>query len=360
MALRHSRLRVLALLATGVAALALAAPAAQAGTANGGLPGAASNPLAHIQWGVPQDSQLWSVYEATTGTNQALLGRIALQPQAVWLGWETKVAQIQALTAATVASSQNGNPNVLTELATFELNPWEKKAANGVDKPAVHASWNVKSDEAWYRNMAAGIGTARALVIEQVDLPVALKIPSTAPARIDTYAARVLSANPHTTVYIDGGTFGWLSATRDAELLISNGIRYARGFALDDTDYDPTATEDTFGAQVVAALAKLGVKGKHFIVNTDENGEPYKPSQVKGRGINDAPVCHGRIQTACQRTGIPPTTNVASPKWHLGAKASTDARRYSDGYVWSGQPWDVDAGPFQTQRALWLGENGEY
>jgi endoglucanase len=170
----------------------------------------------------------------------------------------------------------------------------------------------------------------------------------------------VLSANPHTTVYIDAGTFGWTSPTRDAQLLIRNGIRYARGFALDDTDYDPTATEDVFGAQVIAALAKLGVKGKHFIVNTDENGQPYKPSEVKGRGINDAPMCHGRIQTACQRTGILPTTNVASGRWHLGVVAGADARRYVDGYVWSGQPWDIDDGPFVLQYLLWLAENGEY
>jgi hypothetical protein len=309
---------------------------------------------------VPHNTDVWRTYQSATGSNQTQLARLALQPQAVWLGWEQPTSQVQADAAAAVAASQNGNPNALTEFATFELNPWENQRANGVDKPAVHGHWNVRADEAWYRNMAAGIGNARALVIEQVDLPVALKVLSTAPEQIDTYAARVLSANPHTTVYIDGGTFGWTSATNDAELLIRNGIRYARGFALNSTDYDPTATEDEFGAQVVAALAKLGVRGKHFIVGTDENGQPYKPADVKGRGINDAPICHGRIQTACQRTGIPPTVNVASPRWHLGTEAARDARRYCDGYVWSGQPWDIDAGPFVPQRALWLAENGKY
>jgi endoglucanase len=360
LALLRSRRRAVTMLATGAAALGLAAPVARAGTANGGLPGARSNPIAHMAWGVPHDDDLWSVYQSATRSNQELLGRLALRPHAVWLGWENPVDRVHAETAAAVAASQNGDPNALTEFATFELNPWEKQMANGVDKPAVHGSWNVGSDEAWYRNMAAGIGSARALVIVQVDLPVALKIPSTAPERIDTYAARVLSAKPHTTVYIDGGTTGWLSASQDASLLIRNGIRYARGFALDDTDYDPTAIEDEFGAQVVAALAKRGVRGKHFIVNTDENGQPYRPSQVPGRGINDAPMCHGRVQTACQRTGIPPTTNVASPLWHLGATASKDAKQYCDGYVWSGHPWDIDGGPFDLQYALWLGQNGEY
>lgn len=359
LALRRSRRRGLAILAFGATAL-VSAQAAHAGAANGGLPGAGPNPIAHVTWGVPHDTDLWSAYQSATGSAQALLGRLALQPQAVWLGWETPPNQVQAQTAGVVAASQNANPNALTEFATFELNPWENQLVNGVDEPAVHGSWNVRADEAWYRNMAAGIGSARALVIEQVDLPVALKIPSTAPERIDTYGARVLSANPHTTVYIDGGTTGWLSAAKDAQLLIRNGIRYARGFALDDTDYDPTATEDKFGAQIVAELAKRGVRGKHFIVNTDENGQPYRPWQVPGKGINDAPRCHGRIQIACQRTGIPPTTDVASLLWQLPKAAAIAAKRYCDGYVWSGQPWETDGGPFVLQYALWLAENGEY
>jgi endoglucanase len=312
-------------------------------------------------WGSPGGyDDLGGAYLSALGSRHRLLGRLALQPRALWLGWWWGVGQVRAEAAGTVRMAQNGNPDVLTQFATFELNPWERQMANGVDRPAVHGSWNVGSDEAWYRNMAAGIGGARALVIVQVDLPVALKIVSTAPERIDSYAARVLSAKPRTTVYIDGGTTGWLSASQDASLLIRNGIRYARGFALDDTDYDPTATEDVFGAKVVAALARLGVRGKHFIVNTDENGQPYKPSQVPGRGINDAPRCHGRIQTACQRTGIPPTAEVASPLWQLGATATEDAKRYCDGYVWSGQPWDIDGGPFDLQNALWLAQNGEY
>jgi endoglucanase len=358
--LRRNWRRVVATLVSGAAALALAAPAAQAGTANGGLLGAGTDPIGHMRWAAPRNDDLWSAYQSAKGSDQALLGRLALQPRALWLGWSWGVGQVRAETAATVTMAQNGNPNVLTEFATDELYPWEKQTANGVDKAAVHGSWNVAQDEAWYRNVAAGIGSARALVIVQVDLPFALKISSTAPERVDSYAARVLSAQRHTTVYIDGGTFGWLTPAQDASLLIRNGIRYARGFALDDTDYDPTATEDKFGAQVVAELVKRGVRGKHFIVDTDENGQPYKPDEVPGKGINDAPRCHAGIQTACQRTGILPTTNVASPRWQLGATASKDAKLYCDGYVWSGQPWDLDGGPFQLAYARSLAANGEY
>jgi endoglucanase len=306
-----------------------------------------------MTWGASHNDDLWNAYESTSGANHALLGRLVKTPRAVWLGYWTPTDQVRAQTAATVVASQNGNPNALTEFATFLLNPWEKKAA--------HGSWNVGADEAWYRDMAAGIGSSRAMVIVQADLPYAHTTPSTAPERIDTYAAQALNALPHTTVYIDGGTEGWYDAEQDASLLISNGIRYARGFALNDTDYDTTAIDDVFGAKVVADLAKMGVKGKHFIVDTDENGQSYGPAELRpGTRINLAPICHAQYQTVCQRTGIPPTTNVASSRWDLGTAADKAAKLYSDGYVWSGRPWDIDAGPFVRQYALWLAANGEY
>jgi len=354
--------RLAAMLATSAITIALAAPVARAGTANAGLPGAGSDPIANMVWGNPGGlDDLGGAYQSATGSERTVLGKLALQPRAMWLGYWFKVSQVRAETAATVAASQNGNPNVLTEFATFELHPWEqKRTTNGPWYAPKGVSWNVSSDESWYRNMAAGIGSARALVIVQVDLPFAYNVSSTKPEQIDTYAAKVLSANPHTTVYIDGGTVGWLTPAHDAQLLVNNGIRYARGFALDDTDYDPTAKEDLFGAQVIAALAKLGVTGKHFIVDTDENGQSFKPDQVKDRNINDTPACGGNTQTVCQRTGIPPTANVASPRWDLGAAASKAAEEYCDGYVWSGRPWDIDAGPFDLQKALLLAANGEY
>jgi endoglucanase len=350
------------MLATSAVAIAAAPTAAQAGTANAGLPGAGSNPIAHMPWGAPRNDGVWNAYQFATGTDRTLLGRLAAQPRAVWLGWEDPIDQVKAKTAATVAASQNGNPNALTEFATFELNPWEIMQPNGFDQPDLKGSWNVRSDETWYRNMAAGIGSARALVVEQVDLPFARRIKSSAPEQIDTYAARVLSANPHTTVYIDSGTYTWLSPAQAATLLIRNGIRYARGFSLNDTGYESTSDEDVYGASIVAALANQGVSGKHFIVDTVENGQPYMPRDVgHSKGLNDTPRCHANAnKTPCQRLGIQPTTNVASPRWQLSAAAAKAARLYCDGYVWSGQPWDIDGGPFLKKYALQLAANSKY
>ena len=349
------------MLATGAVALAAAPPAAQAGAANGGLPGAGPNPIAHVAWAAPRNDGPWTAYESATGANRTLLGKLAAQPRAVWLGWSIPPSQVRAQAAQTVALAQNGNRNVLTEFATDELYPWAAMQPNGFDQPTLNAAYNVRADETWYRNMAAGIGSARALVVVQIDLPFARRMKSTAPEQVNTYASRVLSANPHTTVYIDSGTYTWLSPAQAATLLIRNGIRYARGFSLNDTGYESTTQEDVYGAQIVAALAKQGVKGKHFIVDTVENGQPYMPRNVgRGKGLNDTPRCHAGVKTPCQRLGIPPTTNVASPQWGLSAAASKDARLYCDGYVWSGQPWDIDGGPFLKKYALWLAANSKY
>lgn len=361
-AVRGSGRRAAAVLATSAVAIAAAPTAAQAGTANAGLRGAGPNPIAHVPWGAPRNDAVWNAYQSATGKARTLLGRLAAQPRTMWLGWENPINQVKAETAATVAATQNGNPNVLTQFATFELHPWEIMKPDGFDQPDLKGSWNVRADERWYSNMAAGIGNSRALVVEQVDLPFARRMKSRAPETIDTYAARVLSAKPHTTVYIDAGTYTWLSPARAATLLIGNGIRYARGFSLNDTGYESTSDEDVYGASIVAALARDGVKGKHFIVDTVENGQPYMPRNVgHHKGLNDTPRCHAHAEkTPCQRLGIQPTTNVAAPRWHLTAAAAKAARLYCDGYIWSGQPWDIDGGPFLRKYALQLAANSEY
>ena len=48
-------------------------------------------------------------------------------------------------------------------------------------------------------------------------------------------AAKLFSALPHTTVYIDAGAADWLSVGQAAWLLENAGVQYARGFSLDDT-----------------------------------------------------------------------------------------------------------------------------
>ena len=81
------RIRSLILLAVtfSFASLVLAG-SARAGTANGGVPGASrSNPLAGLPWGAytgTTPNGVYRHYQAASGRERQLLGRIALRPQA--------------------------------------------------------------------------------------------------------------------------------------------------------------------------------------------------------------------------------------------------------------------------------------
>jgi endoglucanase len=347
--------RGLAVVGLAVVGLSLSiVSSARAGVANSGIRGASrSNPIAGVQWGIYRGPSggLYPAYQAAKGRDKTILANLALKPIVQPLGsWDSN-SEIGGAVQEIIADTTAGNPNVMSEISTFALNPWEGGACDG--------SWNVGSDESWYRQLARGIGSARMLAIAQIDLPFALCSSSSAPEQITGYGAETLSALPHTTVYIDAGAAEWEPATRMANLLIRSGIRHARGFSLDDTQYGSTSLELQYGAQIIAALNADGVSGKHFVVDTDENGQPYLAGQVSV-GSNYTPRCTTRTQTLCQRTGIPPTTQVANPRWQLSAADAHTAADDADGYVWSGAPWDVNGGGLNLSYALALGANGEY
>ncbi len=356
--MRSPRRPVAAVVSALIAALTFAtiggAPTAWAGTANAGIRGApAGNPLAGLDWGIYKgpNGGLYPAYEDATGREKRILGNLALKPLTQSLGFWDPTAGVAQAAEEMIAETTGGNPNVLSQLSTFVLNPWEGGACTG--------SWNVPADEAWYRAMASGIGSARTFVIVQVDSPFMICTPRSAPETITAYGAEKLSALRHTTVYLDAGAAEWESAPKMAALLIRCGIRHVRGFALNDTQYGATSLELTYGAAIVAALHADGVTGKHFIINTDENGQPYLAGQVSGES-NDTPRCSTPTQTLCQRTGIPPTTDVANAEWRLPAAAAEIAGSDADAYVWSGQPWAVNGGGLNMTFALELGANGEY
>jgi hypothetical protein len=336
-------------------ALVVAVAPAWAGTANGGLRNAPRNPLAALRWGIyegPIDS-VWPAYVAAHGHNKELLAKIALQPRAVWDGaWDSNPKQTAQ---ETIRDSTQGNPNVLTQVAIFRLDPWETCSASW-------SSANQASYKAWIRGYAAGIGSARVALTLQPDLPFAECVSSPVPEQLTSYAARVFNGLPHTSVYIDAGSYEWYRPGLMARMLEHSGIWHARGFALDVTQYGSTGQELRWGARINRALAAAGARGKHFVINTDENGTPYLAGQIRGGGAasNYTPRCSYPSQRLCQRLGIPPTTQVTNRHWRLSRANRRIAARQVDGYMWLGRPWMVNAGPFSLRDALTLAANGAF
>jgi endoglucanase len=351
-----SRCRILAGLVGVIMAcgawLGADAGSAWAGTANAGLSGAAAgDPLAGMTWGIyrgPIDG-VYSAYQSAHGRNKRLMARVALRPLTIWAGgwypdnYATTVAQL------IIQDTTGGNPDVLSQVAVFRLDPWEGQACPGSWGPADQSSYR-----AWINQFAAGIGTSRVALILQPDLPFALCAPSEVPLQLVAYAARRFNALRHTTVYIDVGAAGWASVSQAVALLERAGIKHARGFSLDVTQYGSTGMQLEYGGQIVRALAAAGIRGKHFVINTDENGAPFLAGQYPGNA-NEARACRSPHDRICVTLGIRPTTDVANPRWGLSAANRAIATKDADAYLWAGRPWvDNDTGSFVFSRALQL------
>jgi endoglucanase len=327
---------------------------ALAGVANRGLPHASrSNPLAGMKWGVykgPFYNSIYPDYQQARGRDRQLLGKIALRPLMYTFGDWFSDADAKSAAQNFIADSTNGNPAVLSQMAIFRLDPWEGAACpNG--------SWNTanqRSYKTWVDNFAAGIGAARVALIVQPDLPFAECAHSPVPLQLVKYAARRFNALPHTTVYIDGGARYFPSFSQAVSMLEQAGVRYVRGFSLNTSEYDTTSSEIEYGARLVRALAAAGIANKHFVVSTTQNGAGFLNGQYPGN-VSNPRVCRNRHDTLCVTLGIPPTTNVASPRWHLSGADASLASRYVDAYVWAGRPWLTGASSsFNLPRALGL------
>jgi hypothetical protein len=344
---------VMIVLTTLGLAFGVLAPSARAGVANRGLPHASrSNPLAGMQWGVytgPNYNSIYPGYQQARGRDRQLLAKIALRPLMYTFGDWFSDSEAKSVAQDFIANSTHGNPALLSQATIFRLDPWEGAACpNG--------SWNAANQHSyktWVDNFAAGIGNSRVALIIQPDLPFAECAHSPVPLQLVNYAARRFNALPHATVYVDGGARYFPSFNQAVSMLEQGGVRYVRGFSLNTSEYDSTSSEIEYGARLVQALAKAGIPGKHFVVSTAENGVGFLNGDYPG-DVNHPRVCASPHDKLCVTLGIPPTTQVASPRWHLPGADASLAFRYVDAYVWAGRPWLGDAGQFERQRALGL------
>jgi endoglucanase len=317
------------------------------------VPGAsARNPLAGMPWGIysgPIDG-VYPAYQSAHGQNKRLMAKIALRPLTVWTGAWYADSYARSVAQDIIQGTTGGDPNLLSQVAIFRLDPWEDQACHAAWGPGTQGSYR-----AWINQFAAGIGKrSRVAVILQPDLPYALCAPSQVPLQLVGYAAAKLNALRHTTVYIDVGAAAWASPSQAAWLLEHAGIRHARGFALNVTQYGSTGSQLEYGHQIVRALAAAGISGKHFVVNTDENGAPFLAGQYPGNA-NEARACNNSHDRLCVMLGIPPTTDVANPRWGLSPGDRAIAAKETDAYLWAGRPWvDNNSGSFVFSRALAL------
>jgi hypothetical protein len=150
-------------------------------------------------------------------------------------------------------------------------------------------------------------------------------------------------------------------------MLRASGIQYARGFALGATHYASVADGITYGSQLVQSLANLGVSGKHFVIDTADNGRPFTWKQYhdaygfKPDTFDNAFTCAQKPNGPCDTLGVGPTWQINDTKLTLTSIQRTQALANVDGYLWFGRPWLINQNsPYDGTRARQVASTSPY
>jgi endoglucanase len=159
-------------------------------------------------------------------------------------------------------------------------------------------------------------------------------------------AINVLTSTcPHLVIYLDAGAADALHARRAANLLRRAGVAKIQGFFLNSTHFDSTSREVRYGEQISRMTG-----GKHFVINTGENGRgPLVPKDIVHQG-NEV-LCNppGR------GLGPKPTTNTGYPNVDMFAWTSNPGE--SGGRCRRGAP---STGAYWPAYALMLVRNANF
>jgi endoglucanase len=337
-----------------VAAAALGLPA---GAHAGAQAASASdpNPLAGQRWFVDwrdqPSAQLYRRYkrEGRRG-DAALMYKIASQPIFRWMGLGDRNPEAAARNYLSFAQqTQPGSAPGITVMAHRG-----EKCGSGYTAGGRRADGRYRR---WIRRFARGVGGYPAIIALEPDSLGTLKCihgrRRKSRLRNMRFAARALSKLPNATVYIDGGASDWRPAREMARYLHAAGVGRVRGFMLNSTHFDTTARSIRYGVRLSRML-----HGKHFVVNTDENGNGALRYR---RWISHARHLWRTVNVWCNpknsALGHPPTADTGNAKADALLWISRPAA--SAGPCWSWSPrfsmrGGPNAGTFWPERALML------
>ena len=271
----HSRVRRALFAATGAAALTvtlavgLTASAADRATAATAPPGTsttagyllAGGPFAGRALYVDPRSTAAVAAAAAGGTNAAL-NRLASVPQATWLVGGTATQAANTVRTEVVAAAPSG---AVTEFVVYDLPNRDcsgGQSAGGATETAAY--------QTYVSAVSAALKGAHAIVVLEpdalADLGCLNAAGQTSRLGLLKWAVQRL-VQPGVQVYLDAGHSGWQTSSTMADRLIKAGIYYARGFALNVSNFDATGSEIAYGTKI------SGMVGwKRFVVDTSRNG----------------------------------------------------------------------------------------
>ncbi|MGE5617555.1 MAG: glycoside hydrolase family 6 protein [Candidatus Woesearchaeota archaeon] len=219
---------------------------------------------------------------------------------------------VGAVVHALLVRAAHQEPGTIPLLATYRV--VDGHCGHYTPTPADEASYH-----RFIESFARGIGRHRAVLFLEIDALITAPCLSSQGVTvrmrelhgaIDTLTAHC----PHLVIYLDAGAADALSAAHTATLLRRAGVGQIQGFFLNSTHFDWTSREIAYGEQVSRMTG-----GKHFVVNTGDNGRGplIPPDRV-----------HQGNEVLCNPSGR-----------GLGPKPTTDTGyRNLDAFAWTTNP----------------------
>jgi endoglucanase len=191
------------------------------------------------------------------------------------------VPDIQTAVSRYLARASVQSPGTVPLLATYRILNGLCSGHRASDSPAEAASYHDFID-----GFAQGIGSYRAVLFLEMDSIITMPCLSGHGKAVREHelhdAINILSADcPHLVIYLDAGAGDALHARDAARYLRASGVASIQGFFLNSTHFDWTSHEIRYGRQISRMLG-----GKHFVVNTGENGiGPQRPRDIVHQGM---------------------------------------------------------------------------
>jgi len=220
---------------------------------------------------------------ATNPAGAGALDLVASQSSADWFGGWNSTATVAATIRSRVAQETAAGDYPV--LVVYNI-PALDCSAYGTSGAA-----NAAAYQAWLKQVEAGIGTSSVAVIVEPDALAGLSCLTSAQQTerlsLIKWDAQTLSALGHAAVYLDAGNAGWQPASVMSNRLNSAGVYYARGFSLNVSNYDSTASEMAYGREIAS-----GSGWKHYVVDTGRNGLGSNGQwcNASGRALGDRPT----------------------------------------------------------------------
>ncbi len=227
---------------------------------------------------VDPTTQAYRAWQTASGTDRALLEKIALTPQAYWVGNWADPAHARAEVADYTGRAVAAGKTPMLVVYAIPGRDCGSYSGGGVEQSAYAA---------WIDTVASGI-QGKPYVVLEPDALAQLGDCSGQGDRVGflRYAAKALTLRG-ARVYIDAGHSSWLPVSTAVSRLNQVGFEYAVGFALNTSNYQTTAASKAYGQQISQQLG-----GKTFVVDTSRNGNGSNGEwcNPRGRALGDRPT----------------------------------------------------------------------